>query len=62
MLKCDDDVIGRSTASMHRGLRPEESFLCCLPAMTANRLYYLRSLKYKESQFLKTLLFMQQLI
>jgi hypothetical protein len=48
MLKCDDNVIGRNTASMHRGVRPEEGFLCCMRAMTANRLYYLRSLKYKE--------------
>jgi hypothetical protein len=38
----------RNTASMHRGFRPEEGFFCCMRAMTANRLYYLRSLKYKE--------------
>jgi hypothetical protein len=40
-LKCDDDVIGRNTASMHRGFRPEEGFLYCMRAMTANRVYYL---------------------
>jgi hypothetical protein len=56
MLKCDDDVIGRNTASMHRGFRPEEGFLCGMRAMTANRLYYLRSLKYKESLVLKNYL------
>jgi hypothetical protein len=48
MVKCDDDAIGRNTASMHRGFRPEESFLCCMRAMTSSILYYLRSLKYKE--------------
>jgi hypothetical protein len=48
MLKCDDDVIGRNTASMHRGFGTEEGFFCRSRSMTANRLYYLRSLKYKE--------------
>jgi hypothetical protein len=54
MLKCDDGVIGRNTASMHRCFRPEEGFLCCMLAVRANGLYYLRSLKYtdKESAFI----------
>jgi hypothetical protein len=39
---------------MHRDFRPEEGFLCCMRAMTANRLYYLRSLKYKEETPLKS--------
>jgi hypothetical protein len=43
-IKCDD-VIG---IGMHRGFRPEEGFFCCMRAMTANSLYNLRSLKYKE--------------
>jgi hypothetical protein len=30
MLKCADDVIGKNTASMHRGFRPKEGFLCCV--------------------------------
>jgi hypothetical protein len=58
MLKCDDDVIGINTASMHRGFRPEEDFLCCMCAMTANRLYYQRILKYKELQSLEIGLYM----
>jgi hypothetical protein len=58
MLKCDYNVNGRNTASMHRYFRrPEEGFLCCMRAITANRLYYLRSLKYKERTFNKGSLF-----
>jgi hypothetical protein len=30
--------------------RPEEGLLFCIRAMTANRLYFLRNLKYKEDR------------
>jgi hypothetical protein len=46
MLKCDDDEYCKH--ALHKGFLPEKGFLCCMHAMTANRLYYLRSLKYKE--------------